>query len=188
MADKKNDRLPPIPPEKLNHNQTRALEELVKGPRKAFGGPFIPLLRSPDLLTRVQWLGAYIRYSGAVPERLREFAIAVTAREWRQVYEWFGHAPLAEKLGVDPKALAELSKGRISPALKEDERIVYDFCSELHRQHSVSDAVYARVLGLVGEAGVMELTALCGYYVLIAMVLNVAQTPMPPGTPDPFAE
>ncbi|HXZ67643.1 MAG TPA: carboxymuconolactone decarboxylase family protein [Alphaproteobacteria bacterium] len=181
------DRLPPIPHEAQTAEQRAAVAETMHGPRGAFGGPFVPLLRTPELMTRIQRLGAYIRYSGAVPHRLRELAIAVTARELRQVYEWVGHAPLAQKLGVEPSALAELAKGITPKAFKPEERLIYDFCTALHRDHSVSDEVYERIVALFGETGVMELTVLCGYYVLIAMVLNVARTPMPPGTPDPFA-
>lgn len=181
------DRLPPIPPEAQTEEQRAAVADMTRGPRGAFGGPFVPLLRTPELMGRVQRLGAYIRYSGVVPHRLRELAIAVTARELRQVYEWAGHAPLAQKLGVNASALDELAKGITPNAFTPEERLIYDFCTALHRDHGVGDEVYKRIVALYGEVGVMELTVLCGYYVLIAMVLNVARTPLPPGTPDPFA-
>jgi 4-carboxymuconolactone decarboxylase len=186
MAKPAEERFPPIPSDELTATQRLAIAEMVSGPRGAFGGPFVSMLRSPELMDRTQKLGAFIRYHGVVPQRLRELAICVIAREWRQGATWHGHAPLAEKHGVDAKTLAQLAKGEVPKALKRDERIVYDFCRALHRDHVVDDETFAKTRDALSEAGVIELTALCGYYVLISMIMNVAHAPLPPGMEDPF--
>ena len=66
-------------------------------------------------------------------------------------------------------------------ALTPDEQAVYDFCTELHRNRSVSDATYARALGLLGVPGVVELTALFGYYSMVAMTILAHQMPVQDG-------
>lgn len=176
------DRLPPIPPEALTSEQQRAADALAQGPRGALFGPFIPMLRSPELLDRAQRLGAYLRYDSAVAPRLRELAILVTARHYRQSYEWHVHAPAAVQAGLAEKSLEALVRGERPATLQPDEAAVYDFCGELLETHGVGDETYAAVRALLGERGLVDLCALCGYYGLLALIMNVARTPLPQGT------
>jgi len=180
------DRLPPIPPETMAPAQRDAAHALVRGRRGALFGPFVPLLRSPELLDRTQRLGEYLRYDSAVPARLRELAILVTARHFRQAYEWHVHAPAAESAGLAPAIIAELAAGRRPQSLGDDEAVVHDFCSELHTRHEVDDARYAAALALLGERGIVDLCGICGYYGLLALVMNAARTPLPEGAAAPW--
>ncbi len=182
------DRLPPIPPDELTSDQRRAAAALEQSRRGALFGPFIPLLRSPELLDRAQRLGEYLRYDSAIPRRLRELAILVTARHFRQAYEWHVHAPAAVESGLAERTVAAIAEGRRPQSLQVDEAAVYDFCAELHGGHAVSDATYARAHALLGEQGVIDLCGVCGYYGLLALVMNVARTPLPPGAPAPWAD
>lgn len=180
------DRLPPMDEAQWSEAQRAAVQELAAGPRGGLRGPFVPLLRSPELLNRAQRLGEYLRYHSAIEERLREFAILIAARHWRQGYEWRAHVPSASRAGIAPELIAALGSGTALPTLKGDEQVILDFCSELLNRQAVSDATYARALALLGEAGVVDLSAVLGYYALLAMVLNVARTPTPAGEPLPF--
>jgi 4-carboxymuconolactone decarboxylase len=65
--------------------------------------------------------------------------------------------------------------------MQADEEAVYNFCNELHTKHSVSDAHYQAVLDLFGEQGVVDLMVVSGYYVMVAMALNVNRSPLPEG-------
>jgi 4-carboxymuconolactone decarboxylase len=170
------DRLPPLPEESLSPAQKRAAAELASGPRGAVFGPFVPLLRSPDL-----------RYRSAFPPRLSEFAILVVARHWGQRYEWNVHKPIAERAGVPAGHIRALSEGRRPDDMAADETVVHDFLRELQVHHEVSDTTYGLAVELFGERGVVDLCGLCGYYSLLAMVLNVARTPLPEGAPPPFS-
>jgi 4-carboxymuconolactone decarboxylase len=174
------ERLPKQNPADYDAEQRAAAAALIASPRGEVRGPFVPMMRSPELMDRAQKLGEFLRYRCSIPERLREWAIIVTARAWRQDYEWFVHAPLARKAGVAHAAIAALAQG-VDPgdAAAQDERIVHDFCVALHRANFVNDATYGRALDLLGERGVIELTGICGYYALLAMMLNVARTPCP---------
>ncbi|HUQ86075.1 MAG TPA: carboxymuconolactone decarboxylase family protein [Vicinamibacterales bacterium] len=135
-------------------------------------GPFLDLLASPELMTRVSTLGEYLRYRSALPPRLSEFAILVTAAQWRQQFEWDIHAPIALKAGVPPMVIDALWAG-ITPAhLEPDLKVLYDLCTELHRDRSVSPATHQRALATLGEQGTIDAIGICGYYALLAMVLN----------------
>jgi 4-carboxymuconolactone decarboxylase len=180
-------RLPPLADAALSAAQRRVVDAISQGPRGRLSGPFIALLRSPELCQRTQLLGEYLRYDSGIPPRLRELAILATARHWRQDYEWSTHAPLAERAGVPRELIDALAQGRFPDPLAADEAAVLGFCDELHRSHAVSDAAYARAHEVLGEAGVVELCGICGYYALLAMVLNVARAPLPPGTEAPFS-
>jgi 4-carboxymuconolactone decarboxylase len=61
--------------------------------------------------------------------------------------------------------------------------VVYDFFTALERRRSVSDAIYRRAVAAFGEAGVIDLIGVIGYYTTLAMILNVARTPPPRRTP-----
>ena len=169
-------RLPPIPPDQLTADQQAAVDELVAGRRGAVIGPFIATLRSPELTRRLQRLGEYLRFNAALPEKLREMAILLVAREWKQGFEWQVHAPIAAAAGVPPETIASIAEGRRPAALDRDEEIVYSVCTELHRTHAVSDATWHAAVAAFGEQGIVDLIAMIGYYTTLAMIMNVAQT------------
>ena len=174
-----NDRLGPLAPEQLNPAQRAAAQAVIDGPRGAVYGPFVPLLRSPELMDCAQRMGEYLRYRSAIGTRLSEVAILVTAREWNQQVEWAIHAPIAERTGIAPDVIAAIAERRRPRNMLVDEELVYDFCTELHRHKRVSDATYANALALFGEKGVVDLMGINGYYTLLAMVMNAAQTAVP---------
>ncbi len=175
------DRMPPIPADKMTDAQKKVADELIAGPRGKLVGPFIPLLRSPDLMSRVQKVGEYIRFQNSLGHKLTEFTILMTSRRWTQEFEWDSHYDLALKAGVEPEILAAVREGRRPTGMSADEEVVYDFCSELEQNQSVTDATYARAVNSLGEQGVIDLTATVGYYTALAMILNVARTPLPQG-------
>ena len=165
----------------MTSEQRAAAEEMSAGPRGAVIGPFIPMLRSPELTRRVQRVGEYLRYQPALPPALREMAILLTAREWTQNFEWDVHAPLAAREGLTQEVIQAIADGRRPERMHEREAIVCDVFTELHRTRSVSDATYAAAVAALGEQGVVDLVALIGYYSLLAMIMNTARTPLPEG-------
>jgi 4-carboxymuconolactone decarboxylase len=165
----------------MTDEQKAAAAAFAEGRGYAVRGPFMPLLRSPEVMLRAKAMGDYLRFKSTLPPRLNELAICITARQWSQAYEWHAHRPLAEKGGLRPEIADAIADGRRPSDMAIDEAVVYDFSTELHQNRSVSDATYARALALFGEKGVIDLTAVNGYYSLIAMVLNVARTELPAG-------
>jgi 4-carboxymuconolactone decarboxylase len=171
------DRMPPIPDEALTPQQKAVSDELISGPRGKLAGPFVPLLRSPELMRRVQKLGEYLRFESALPARIKELAILVVARRWSQGYEWSFHLPLALKEGVERATAEAIAAGRAPSGLTAEEQAAYDLLTELNASKAVGDDAYARARALFGEAGVVDLVAFNGYYALLAMVMNTARTP-----------
>ena len=173
------DRLPPVPPHAWSEAQRREAEAVIRGPRGALIAPFVPLLRSPELMGHAQRMGEYLRYRSAIGLRLSELAILITAHAWSQPVEWAIHAPIALREGIAASTIDAISQGQRPSALAADEAVVYDLCTELHRDHSVSDATWQRAIERFGEHGTVDLIGLNGYYALLAMVMNAARTALP---------
>ena len=169
-------RLAVIDEPRMNDAQRALLKSLRAGPRGASitpRGPFAVWMHAPEFGELAQKLGAHCRYGTALPPRLSEFAILCTARLWRAQYEWFAHAPMAEKGGVKPKTIDDLRRGRSPKSAPKDERAIHDFIQELYKTKRVGDRTYKRVQSLIGDAATVELVGILGYYALISMTLNV---------------
>ena len=177
-----------LPESEMSAAQIKAARDIASGPRGRLNtdGPNALLLRSPELMSRTQKVGEYLRYNSSIPSRLNEFAILVTARQWDAQVEWIAHHPLALKAGLDPAVAAELALGKRPSGMKDDEAIVYQFCKELHDTKTVSDSTFKAAVDKFGENGVIDLIGLTGYYTMLAMVLNVARQPLPAGTSPPL--
>lgn len=186
MPEDRPDRLPPLPADRLTAAQREALDELAAGPRGSAVGPFPVLLRSPLLMTRLQKVGEYLRFSSPLDRRLFEMMILVVARHWDQQFEWSFHQPLALEAGLDEAVADAIAAGRRPERMDEGESVVWDLLAELHRDRDVSDATYERAVRALGEEGVVELVGAAGYYTTLAMVMNTGRTAAPaaPRLPD----
>lgn len=174
-----DDRLPPIPPARWTNIQREHADPIINGPRGALLPPFIPLMRSPELMGHAQRMGEYLRYRSTLPRRLTELAILLVAREWTQQVEWAIHAPIAIQEGVSPHMVEDLAARRV-PAFPDEEcRLIYDFCRELQSTKVVSDAVWDAAIAAFGEQAVVDLLGVVGYYTLLSIVMNAARTPPP---------
>jgi 4-carboxymuconolactone decarboxylase len=180
------DRMPEIPVDKMTAAQKKAAAEYVAGREAPVVGPFIPLLRSPEVFLRAKAMGDYLRFKTVLPPKLREFAILVTARQWTQQYEWSFHSDVATKAGLSTAIIRAVAEGRRPTEMSEEEAMIYDFCAELHNNKSVSDPTYAKVSAKFGEQGVIDLTSINGYYTFLSMVMNVARTPAPKSSEPPL--
>ena len=171
-----SDRLPL--PDNLSTAQQSAAEAISAGPRGALFGPFVPLLRSPELMTRLQEVGAYLRFESSVPAQLRELVILLIARDWNQDFEWGHHVPLARSAGLAEAVITAVSRrGDITG--DEQVQAVWRLTRELLDTREVTDATFEQVREIVGDAGVVDLVVTAGYYTTLAMTMNVARTPVP---------
>ena len=173
------DRMPAIPEAQMSPDQKRVMDEIAAGPRGRIGGPFIPLMRSPELMNRLQKVGEYLRFQNTVGLRNSEFAVLIVARHWSQPIEWAIHRPIAEKEGVLPATCDAIAEGRRPDNMTDDETLIYNVLEELRNNRSMSDPTYAQLLKRFGEQGVIDLVAHYGYYSLLAMTMNVARTAVP---------
>jgi 4-carboxymuconolactone decarboxylase len=175
-------RMPELQPGQMTPDQKAMYDAIIAGPRHSIEGPFNAWLRSPELGNRLQRVGEYLRFNTSIPHNLNEFAILITAVEWKAGFEWYAHYPLAIKAGLEPAVAEELRQGRRPANMSADETLIYDFSTQLQRQKQVSNAAYDSMVKRFGEQGVTDLTALIGYYNLVSMTLNMAEVQPPAGS------
>ena len=169
--------------------QARALaEEIMKISSVGLGGPYNPMLRSPVMADRMKRLLDYLRFNTSLPTRLNEFAILIQGRLWTSQVEWYAHYPLALKAGL-PQSVADDLKANIRPrGMKPDEEVVYDVCMEMSTRHAISDELFYKAKTILGEQQLVDLIAVSGTYVTVAMLLSLAEEGVPAGKPLPFPE
>ncbi len=172
----------------MTPRQRQTYQAIVSGPRKGALGPFNALLRSPDVADRVQKVGEYVRFHSVIPAPLNEMAILIAGRSWNAQFEFWAHSRLGKEAGLDASIIDAIAEGRRPPKMNDDERIVYNFCSELFRDKQVSDSTFKAVVERFGEQGVIDLIVAGGYYSTVSMILNVDRYPLPAGETPPLKE
>lgn len=171
----------PIPEDKMTAAQKAAIDAVMSGPRKHMGGPFAALSRSPELMNRVQKVGEYLRFMCPLEKRLGEFAAIIAARHYNQQFEWWAHYRQAVEAGLKKDIADAVGEGRRPVGMAQDEEVLYDFLTEALRNNGVCDTTYARTVKQYGEQNMVDILAVAGYYGLLALVMNVARTPVPEG-------
>jgi 4-carboxymuconolactone decarboxylase len=164
------------PVQQLSADQQIAMDEIVAGPRGECSGPFVPLLRSPELMTHLQRAGQYLRFGASLDGRHLELVVLMVARRWDQQFEWSFHCPLALRAGIALEDVLALARGERPTGLDEQGAAVWALVDELHRTTQVTDATYARAMAVLGEVAVVETVVTAGYYATLAMVMNTART------------
>ena len=181
-------RFPQLTMDQLDQSQKPLGEQIVKVSSVGLGGPYNPMIRSPRLGQLLFDLFHYLRWETSVPIRLNEFAILIIGRQWRSQVEWYAHAPLAAKAGLAPEIIAELKAGKRPSNMDEDETVVYDFVTELTTTKKISDPTFARAKKVFNDQQIVDLTAVAGNYVMVAMMLAMAEETVPPGEEPPFKD
>ncbi|MGG5822452.1 carboxymuconolactone decarboxylase family protein [Falsiroseomonas sp. HW251] len=172
--------------DELDAAQREVWDRVVSGPRGQVIGPLRAAIHNAELAGRWSALGEALRFNTSLPKRLSELAICVTGRRWSSQVEWFVHARAAEQAGVSVAVLDAIRDGRAPYIADAGEAAVYDFARELQHDGRVSDAAYAAARDAFGVKGVVELTALIGYYTMVSMTLNAHGVPLPDGERDPL--
>jgi 4-carboxymuconolactone decarboxylase len=185
-AMSKEPRFSQLTMDQLTDQQKPLAEQIMKVSSVGIGGPYNPLLRSPVLGQRMFDLLHYLRWETSVPLKLNEFAILIIGRQWRSQVEWLAHAPLAIKAGLSPDIVTELKANKRPSNMPPQESAVYDFVTELTTKHEVSDETFNRAKELLGEQQVVDLAAVAGSYVAVAMLLAMSEQGVPPGREPPF--
>jgi 4-carboxymuconolactone decarboxylase len=154
----------------------------------ALVGPFNAFVHAPDIGRRLSSLGAALRFGTSLERRLTEVAIITVASRWKAEFEWWAHARMATEHGVPEAVVEAIGRGEEPPFVSNDERIVYTVARELTADGQLSQESYDRAHELLGDAGMVELVSLCGYYTLISYLLNAFTVPIPPGAEPMWAD
>ncbi|HEY0296214.1 MAG TPA: carboxymuconolactone decarboxylase family protein [Bordetella sp.] len=180
-------RFPAIDPGHMTARQREVADKIAGGPRGGVKGPFLALLHHPELADRLQQVGEHLRFGTGMPQEVVELVILVTARHWDCQYEWYAHNRLARaNTRLDPAVIEAVARDEAPAGMPAELQDAYDFCIEVHRHGQPGDRAYAAVEARFGKQGVLDLLATCGYYSLLAMVLNTARIPLPEGEPPPL--
>jgi 4-carboxymuconolactone decarboxylase len=142
-------------------------------------------LRSPECMRRLQHFGAYLRYESAIDPRLREMVILLTARHFRQDFEWVTHEGRAREAGVLPATIDAIRAGRAPASLAPDEAMIFELCPVLFDDGRVPDGLYARAVAVLGEPGFIDVVCAVGYYSTLALIMNATSTSLPEGAVAP---
>ena len=180
-------RLAPLDLNNLTAEQSEVATAIMAGPRGGLRGPFEAWLRSPLLADRAQKLGEYCRFNSSLPKDLSELAIILAGKHWKSQYEFWAHARLAREAGLSAEVIEAVRLGDAPPFTKDSERVVYDFVTEYFATNRVSDTTYGRAKAAVGEAGVVDLIGVVGYYGIVSMTLNVFEVALPDGEEPPLS-
>jgi 4-carboxymuconolactone decarboxylase len=170
----------------LDDRQRAVWDRVVAGPRGRIAGPLRAAIHNPDLAAHWSAIGEVLRFNTSLPKRLSELAICVTGRRWSSQVEWYIHARIAAEAGIVPAILEAIREARPPSFADPLEALVYDFTRSLQQDGSVPDALYEAARQAFGVKGVVELTALIGYYTMVSMTLNAHQIPLPDGAPEPL--
>ena len=190
-------RLPPLPRDALNDAGKELFDRIADtrgGSSTAITadgslyGPFNAWVTAPDVGRRLLSLGGALRFEMSIDRRLIEVAIITTGAHWKAEFEWFAHAPMAREHGVSEDVIDAIREGRIPDFVHDDERAVHAVATELAATGRIDDDTYARARSLLGDQGMVELVALCGFYALVSFVLNAFEVPLPPGAEPVWAD
>lgn len=168
-----------IPPkiEDYSNRQREIHNTIASGPRGQVRGPLAMWLHRPELAARAQELGRYCRYDSSLPPLLSELSILVTARHWSAEFEWQAHKPFALEAGIGIDIIQAIQENRKPVFTDPKMAVVYDFASELTSTKRVSEPVFQEAIKLLGQEGVVDLTAVLGYYSFVSMTLCVFEVP-----------
>jgi len=168
-------------PELMSAAQKAVYDTVVSGPRGVVVGPLRAAIHNPDLADRWQQLGKVLRYETSLPLSLNELAIIITARRWNSQVEWAIHAKEALKAGLAADVVTAIKEGDVPQFPDEAGKEVYQYTKEMLMDGKASLDTYQAIVKRWGEKGIVELTAVIGYYSMVAMTLNAHEIPMPEG-------
>ena len=181
-------RIPEVTRGSLNDAQRAVFDKITSGPHAKVIGPFPAWLQSSELARRARELSEFLRFQSSPSKRHAEIAILITGRHWRAEFEFYAHAELARKAGVEESIIQALAAGKRPAFSKPDDAIVYELATELLGTRHISDATYNKALDAFGLQTLVELVAIIGYYCMVSLTLNAFEAPLPPGEPSPFAD
>ncbi len=144
-------------------------------------GPFNAFVHAPGVGRRLSSLGGELRFKTSIERRLSEIAIITVGARWQAEFEWWAHARMAREHGVADAVVDAIGRGQDPPFEADDERVVHAVARELTSTGRLGKDAYDAAQQLLGDAGLVELVSLCGYYTLISYLLNAFAVPLPAG-------
>lgn len=150
----------------------RTIHDDVLRTRGNVQGPFLAWLLSPGFAQPAQQLGAFCRYGTSLSLQESELLILLVASHYACAGERQIHEPIARAAGLGEQVLSAIRAGRPPPLEAPRQRLLAELAGQLLTTRRLPDALYARAVELLGEAALVEVVGLIGYYALVAYTLN----------------
>ena len=167
----------------LSEEQLRVFNHIEES-RGNVIGVFAVLLGSPSVAELIADLGGYMRFDSILSPLVRELTITTALSEYSCQFEWAYHEDFARQAGVSDSAIEVIKYKKALEGVSEVEAEIIQYGRELIRLKRVSDATYQAVAARYSTQEITEITALFGYYAMVACVLNAFEVPSPPGKPN----
>jgi 4-carboxymuconolactone decarboxylase len=174
----RGDRFPPLTYDRMTPAQKTMTDHALAG--RGPVGLFNIALRSPEAGDLLFAMGDRVRFHMALPDKLKELAIILTARYWGAQFEWLAHRRAAVMAGLSEDKVKAIAEGRRPAGMSADEEVVYNFITGLFKNRQVNDETFAATRNLAGERGVVDLLASAGYYQIVSIYMNVDRLPLAP--------
>ncbi|TVS84684.1 carboxymuconolactone decarboxylase family protein [Mycobacterium helveticum] len=163
------DEMPPAM--KQAYEFTRKLRGLVPGPHKIW-------LANPALSTTIVPTGAYFQHDSTLSKAEIEIVTVLITARWRSAYATYEHEIIAERDGhLEARQVQTLIAGLATSFDDPREQVVYELASALSAQRVVPTGLYRRAHDLLGEAGIVDVAVLLGWFTMVCMTLGAFDVP-----------
>jgi 4-carboxymuconolactone decarboxylase len=153
--------------------EARALYETMAARRKqkgeGFGGPYLALLNHPELARRVEELGFFLKFEGALPRPIYQFIVLTIARSTGAGFEWQDHIARARAAGL-PEAVIDCVDAQRTADLPQPYALVQAILARTTAWQVVPDDLQAQVVAQWGKPGLVEIVVLSGFYQMFAAI------------------
>ena len=150
---------------------TKKLRGEVPGPHKIWPS-------NPKLSKTIVPTGAYFQTQSTLTKAEIEITTNVINGRWLAAYSNHEHESIAEKLGgIPPEKVEALIAGLPTSFDDPREQVVYELASALAQPRVVPMGLFRRAKALLGDAGIVDVTVLMGWFTGVSLTLMAYDVP-----------
>jgi 4-carboxymuconolactone decarboxylase len=153
--------------------------------RTHLGEVYVRMFNNPGVAAKVGALGEHLRFHGGLPDAVRELVILRFASRQRYGYEWSHHQRPAKLAGLGQNTIDTLTAGRMPDALPDASQAALQAVDAVVEKRSIPAEVQRRFVEVHGNAGIVELVALCGLYGIMGDMITAFDIEVEEGLPNP---
>ena len=180
----------PDPTDVLTGEDRKAFDHMASARAHAegrvhLGEVYVRMFNNPEVATKVGALGEHLRFSGVLPDAIRELVILRYSTRQRFGYEWSHHQRPAALAGISQETIDEVSKGGIPASLPDDAQAALEIVDAVTDKQSIPREVQTRFVDVHGNKGVVEVVVLCGLYAIMGYMTAGFDIGVEDGLPKP---
>jgi 4-carboxymuconolactone decarboxylase len=153
--------------------------------RAHLGEVYVRMFHNPGVTAKVGALGEHLRFHGVLPDAVRELVILRYAARQGYAYEWSHHQRPARLAGLDQDTIDALTAGQVPDTLPDASRAALEAVDAVVARRSIPAEVQRRFVVVHGNAGIVELVALCGLYAIMGNMVTAFDIEIEEGLPAP---